>query len=51
MMALLFGASQVFVELQAALNRIWDAEMVTRRGVIGLISRRFFSFGLVLARR
>ena len=46
---LLFGASQVFVELQAALNRICDADTIADNELIGLIRRRFFSFGLVLA--
>jgi membrane protein len=46
---LLFGASQVFSELQAALNKIWEVDAAKTRGVIAIIRQRFLSFGLVLA--
>lgn len=46
---LLFGGSQVFAELQWALNRIWEADPAKITGVFALIRRRFLSFGLVLA--
>lgn len=49
LLTLLFGASQVFAELQAALNKIWEADASRTSGVVALIRRRFFSFGLVLA--
>ena len=47
--ALLFGASGVFGELQAALNTIWEVAPKPGRGVWGFIRQRFFSFGMVLA--
>jgi membrane protein len=46
---LLFGASQIFSELQSALNKIWEAESYRTGGLVALIRQRFFSFGLVLA--
>jgi membrane protein len=46
---LLFGASQIFSELQSALNKIWEADSSRTSGVLALIRQRFFSFGLVLA--
>ena len=49
LLILLFGASQVFAELQSALNKIWDADAAKTTGVFALIRQRFFSFGLVLA--
>jgi membrane protein len=45
---LLFGASGVFTELRAALNRIWDVDVTKASGVRRIISDRFFSFGMVL---
>jgi len=49
LLTLLFSASQVFAELQAALNRIWEADPRRSSGLMGLIRERFFSFGLVLS--
>ncbi len=46
---LLFGASGVFGELQAALNKMWDVKAPTGGGVWGAVKQRFFSFGMVLA--
>lgn len=46
---LLFSASQVFAELQAALNRIWEADPRRSSGLMAMIRERFFSFGLVLS--
>jgi membrane protein len=46
---LLFGASQVFSELQSALNKIWEADEAKTSGVIAIVRQRFLSFGLVLA--
>jgi membrane protein len=46
---LLFGASQIFSELQSALNKIWEADSSSTSAVLALIRQRFFSFGLVLA--
>jgi membrane protein len=46
---LLISASAVFVELRAALNKIWDVHPQTQSGLWGLVRERFFSFGTVLA--
>lgn len=45
---LLFGASGVFGELQAALNTIWKVEPKPGRGVLGVLKDRFFSFTMVM---
>jgi len=49
LLTLLFGASQIFSELQSALNKIWEADTAKTSGILALIRRRFFSFGLVLS--
>jgi membrane protein len=46
---LLFGASQIFSELQSALDKIWEADSARTSGLVALVRQRFFSFGLVLA--
>lgn len=46
---LLFGASGVFTELQAALNIMWDAPQQTSSGFLGMIKQKLFSFGMVLS--
>jgi membrane protein len=47
--ALLFGAVGAFVELQNALNRIWQVEPDPERGgVRRFISQRLFSFGMLM---
>jgi membrane protein len=48
-LALLFGASSVFGELQAALNKIWNAEPGDQSGIMSLLRSRLFSFAIVLA--
>src|SRR2546422_5840499 len=45
---MLFGASGVFGQLQAALNQIWGVTAGQRRGVRGLVRRRVTSFSLIL---
>jgi membrane protein len=47
-LALLFGASGVFAELQTSLNTIWRVEKKKGRGILGFIKDRFFSFAMVL---
>jgi len=47
-LVLLFGASGVFGELQAALNTVWDVAPKPGRGIWGIIKDRFFSFTLVV---
>jgi membrane protein len=46
---LLFGASGVFVELQTALNIMWEAPAQTAGGFWGIVKQRLFSFGMVLS--
>ena len=46
--ALLFGASGVFVELQDSLNIIWKVKKKAGRGLWGTIRDRFLSFTMVL---
>jgi membrane protein len=47
--ALLFGAVGAFVELQNALNRVWEVEPDPERGgVKRFISQRIMSFGMLL---
>jgi membrane protein len=46
MVMLLFGASGVFGQLQASLNRIWEVKPKPGRGVLGILRDRFLSFGL-----
>lgn len=45
---LLFGASGVFGELQAALDRMWNVETPSSSGIKGFIRDRFLSFAMVL---
>jgi membrane protein len=49
LITLMFGASQVFSELQSALNKIWEADAAKISGVAAIVRLRFLSFGLVLA--
>jgi membrane protein len=46
--ALLFGASGVFGELQQSLNAIWDIEPKPKSGLLAVVKDRFFSFSMVL---
>jgi membrane protein len=48
-LTLLFGASQVFSELQSALNKIWEIDTFKSGGIVAVVRQRFFSVGLVLA--
>jgi membrane protein len=48
--ALIFGATGAFVQLQTALNDAWQVEPDPKQGgVRNFITKRIFSFGLVLA--
>ncbi|HEX2791418.1 MAG TPA: YihY/virulence factor BrkB family protein [Steroidobacteraceae bacterium] len=49
LLTLLFGASQIFSELQSALDKIWEVDAARSSGILALVRQRFFSFGLVLA--
>lgn len=44
---LLFAATGVFVQLQSAVNRIWDVETKSAGGVWGFIRTRLLSFAMV----
>ena len=45
---LLFGASGVFGQLQASLNKMWGVKPKPGRGVLGMIKDRLLSFGFTL---
>jgi len=45
---LLWGASNVFSQLQESLNTIWDVELKPGQGIIATIKERFLSFGMIL---
>lgn len=48
-LTLLWGASNVFVELQDSLNTIWGVELKPRnRGIRTMIRERFLSFSMIL---
>lgn len=46
--ALLFGASGVFAELQDALNTVWEIDAKPEAGIGGFIRKRFLSFAMIL---
>ncbi len=45
---LIVGAAGVFVQLQNALNRIWEVKQKPGQGLKGFIRHRLLSFGMVL---
>jgi membrane protein len=45
---ILFGATGVFVQLQTALNRVWNVEAKAGLGVWSFVKTRLISFGMVL---
>lgn len=45
---LVFGATGVFVQLQNALNEIWEVEQKPGQGIMGFIRHRLLSFAMVL---
>jgi membrane protein len=45
---LLLGATAVFAELQAAMNRIWDVTLEPGRGVWAWIRKRLLSLGMIV---
>jgi membrane protein len=49
LITVLLGATGVFVELQKALNVIWEVKAKPRRAVFTVIRTRLFSFGLILS--
>lgn len=48
LIALLFGASNVFAQLQEALNKVWNVKAKPKNGLMGFIRKRFLSFSIVL---
>ena len=48
LVSLLFGASGVFGELQDSMNTVWEVKPKAGRGIRGLVTDRFLSFGMVL---
>jgi membrane protein len=46
---LLIGASGVFAQLQDALNTVWNVQPKPGKGIWGFVSKRLFSFLMVLA--
>ena len=49
LITVLVGATGVFVELQKALNIIWEVKAKPRRAILTLLRTRLFSFGLLLS--
>lgn len=45
---ILFGATGVFVQLQSALNRVWNVEAKPGKGIWSFVKTRLISFGMVL---
>ena len=46
---LIVGASGLFIQLQDALNTVWNVRARTDEGIWGLVRDRLLSFGMVLA--
>ena len=49
LIAVLVGATGVFIELQKVLNRIWEVKPKPTRALLQVILTRLFSFGLILS--
>jgi membrane protein len=49
LITVLVGATGVFVQLQKALNVIWEVEAKPRRAIFTIMRTRLFSFGLILS--
>jgi membrane protein len=49
LITVLLGATGVFVELQKALNLIWEVKVKPKRPVLTILRTRLFSFGLILS--
>jgi membrane protein len=45
---MVFGATGVFGQLQASLNKIWEVQGKRRGGIRGQVSRRLSAFGMIL---
>ena len=49
LIVVLAGATGVFVELQKALNNVWEVKAKPRRAILTLLRTRLFSFGLIVS--
>ena len=47
-LALIFGASGVFIQLQDSLNAVWNVEESPQAGVKAVVRKRIFSFAMVI---
>jgi membrane protein len=47
-LALIFGASGVFIQLQDSLNAVWNVEPSPQAGVKAVVRKRIFSFAMVI---
>ena len=47
-LALIFGASGVFIQLQDSLNAVWNVEPSSQAGVKAVVRKRIFSFAMVI---
>ncbi len=47
-LALFFGASGVFIQLQDSLNAVWNVEPSPQAGVKAVVRKRIFSFAMVI---
>jgi membrane protein len=45
----IIGATGVFVELQKALNVIWEVKVKPRKAILTVLRTRLFSFGLIIS--
>jgi membrane protein len=48
-LALIFGASGVFIQLQDSLNVVWNVEESLKGGVKAVVRKRIFSFAMVIS--
>lgn len=48
LVTILFGATGVFVQLQSAMDRVWNVEPRPGKGLWGFVRTRILSFGMVL---
>jgi membrane protein len=47
-LALIFGASGVFIQLQDSLNAVWNVDESPQAGVKSVVRKRIFSFAMVI---
>lgn len=49
LLVLVWGATNVFAQLKAAMNKIWQTEPEQTAGILSFLRTRAFSFGMVMA--